>query len=220
MTLNHRQNKSNPVVSIRRSSEEKKDESTNVCLENILSLTTVARINENMKTIVNGSNSLYVIALNAMFASRAITNGANGFVEVTALLRNFSQRLDAQVSAIQIQIDSLIYQSAVMIKKQKHNKLLQEAIYLSDSVHIPEHVRENNKKLCEEIETFIANFTMQISRCEMLMKLGENLSVLAKVEAAATEDGAISLTPITQVMAETINHISDSLLDSKNIIAA
>ena len=185
-----------------------------------LSLRSVSLINERMKRIVRGSNRLYIISLNAMFSSRSATNGGSGFIEVTALLRDFSQRLDKQVESITTQIDNLILQSALVIKKQKHNKLLLEAIELSDGVSVPAHVYANDKKLSEEINALSDRFSLHLVRCEKFMKIGENLSVLAKVEAAVSADDATLLEPITHDMAETINRIGECLNESQLILAA
>jgi hypothetical protein len=43
---------------------------------------------------------LYRASLNAMFASRKINVGVEGFIEVTSLLRDFSARLDKQVKRL------------------------------------------------------------------------------------------------------------------------
>jgi len=48
------------------------------------SLTEISEINEKMKHALKESRRLYQISLNAMFASRRIDKGINGFVEVTS----------------------------------------------------------------------------------------------------------------------------------------
>jgi len=185
-----------------------------------LSLSDVAEVHHKMKQIVKGSNRLYVISLNAMFASRSAANGATGFVEVTALLRDFSQRLDNQVAAITIKINSLIHQSAALIKKKRLNHLMQQAVDQSDEITPPEKFILDNKKIYEEIEKISVEFTRQLSRCERILQIGENLAVLAKVEAVASDDDGHSLTPITTDMTETITHIGECLTQSQHIFAA
>jgi len=184
----------------------------------VMTLRTVVVINEKMKQIVRGSNRLYVISLNAMFASRVTAKGVGGFVEVTALLRDFSQRLEKLVVIITQKIDSLITQSALMVKKQKHNKLLFEAVSLSSGVSVPNHVVLSNHKIYDEVDMLSIDFSRQLVLCEKLMQIGDSLAVLAKVEAVSSADDG-SLAPITTDMTETINHISENLLASQAIVA-
>jgi len=196
------------------------DMKANMELQHVLSLNAVAEINEKMKLIVQGSNRLYIISLNAMFASRSATTVVRGFVEVTALLREFSQRLDHQVESIKNKINDLVLQSASLIKKQKLYNLSKLAVNQCDGIELPPIFLSNCQNIVSEIEEDSADFLRQLARCEMLLKIGENLAVLAKVEAVASNDDGLALTPITADMSETITRIGEHLMESKNILAA
>jgi len=185
-----------------------------------LSLRTVSEMHEQMKEIVKGSNRLYIISLNAMFASRTTKNDATGFVEVTALLRDFSHRLDNHVTEITDKINNLVFQSAAVIKKQKLNALLHQAVAMSDNIAIPENFISNHELIYREINHIYTDLLRLLGRCEKLMQIGENLTVLAKVEAVAGDDGGSTLTPITVDMTDAINHIGECLAESQQIIAA
>lgn len=183
-----------------------------------LTLNDVARINENMKQIVQASNRLYVISLNAMFASRAISHGTNGFIEVTALLRDFSKRLESQVEIITSKINSLIVDSAQQVKTQKYNALLTQAVLLAEGMEMPARVSKHTKQVQKEAVLLLSEFNTQLSRFQKLIKIGENLAVLAKVEAVTTNDDENALLSITSDMTETIGHIGDCLLESQRVI--
>lgn len=183
-----------------------------------LTLNNVAVINENMKKIVQSSNRLYVISLNAMFASRAISHGTNGFIEVTALLRDFSKRLESQVDIITSKINSLIVDSAQQVKTQKHNALLAQAVLLTEDMEMPARVSEHTQQVQKETGLLLSEFNTQLSRFQKLIKIGENLAVLAKVEAVTTNDDENALLSITSDMTETIGHIGDCLAESQRVI--
>lgn len=199
-------------------------EENDLCFDNaglrnqnaILSLKSVAEINEKMKQIVNASNRLYVISLNAMFASRSIGNGVKGFIEVTALLRDFSNRLDTQVGEISSEINNLVFQSASLTKKRRLNQLIRKALTLSSNFESSKQLKDQSLEFDQTLEDLTESFSRQLSRCEFLMKIGENLVVLAKVESVSAE-GA-DLTPITDAMNATIISISEDLAKSQAIL--
>jgi len=54
-----------------------------------ITLKEITEINKRMRLALYESQQLYRISLNAMFASRKINVGVEGFIEVTGLLRDF-----------------------------------------------------------------------------------------------------------------------------------
>ena len=186
----------------------------------VLSLTAVANINESMKQIVKASNKLYVISLNAMFASRATSRKDSGFVEVTALLRDFSQRLEIQIMAITKEINTLVNHSALLSKQKRMCLLLTAALNNAQYENIPESVSLQVQNINTEVEAFLTNFSRLLARCEKLMNIGENLAVLAKVEAEVSDTEERKLKPTTHDMSETIDSIGNLLKKSQIILAA
>ena len=62
-----------------------------------------------MHNVLTESRKLYRTSLSAMFVSRKINIGVEGFIEVTSLLRDFSARLDKQVNILAGYVNDSVY---------------------------------------------------------------------------------------------------------------
>lgn len=154
------------------------------------------RLNERVKATVQSSRQVYVIALNAMFAARQSHINVPGFTKVTEELRGFSQHLDRRMQGFRAGLQELVESGAEEIKQQRRGGHFQRAAEgcrkagvinprLQQTLAMQLQRREDiNRRLAELRE----QLGREIRQAVMLCAVGEQLAVLAKVEATVGGD--------------------------------
>lgn len=185
-----------------------------------VSLRDISEVNERMKSVLNESRQLYRVSLNALFASRQISVGIDGFIQVTSLLRNFSSRLDNQVNGLAVTVTSAIYCVAMLSKTKNMIRLIEQAFDNVSKRYSTQHIERYYSQLLNESEQLILKITNEIERCLMLIGVGENLTVLAKVEASGVPVEMGDLDTITYDMENIIVNINDYISKARHEVSA
>ncbi len=179
----------------------------------------ISEINERMKLVLNESKHLYRVSLNALFASRQINVGIDGFIEVTGLLRDFSSRLDQHVNHLASNVTEAIYCVATLSKVRNMIRLIEKAFNNISHRYPTLHIESQRTQLFNESERLVLVIISEIERCLMLMGVGENLTVLAKVEASGVPSQAGDLDTITYDMEKIIVNINLHILEARHEVS-
>ena len=185
-----------------------------------IKLSEISEINKRMKFVLHESRKLYRVSLNAMFASRQINVGIEGFVEVTSLLRNFSSRLDKQVNHLADMVTESVYCIATFLKLKNMMRLIENAFSLIKRRYKTLTIEKEYSSLALEADTHVRNIAAEVERSLMLIGVGENLAVLAKVEASSVPEGINQLNTITGDMEYIIVNINKHISETRYYIAA
>jgi hypothetical protein len=189
-------------------------------MENEINLGRIADVNENIKQIVRTSDKVYMIALNAMFMSRKTKVGVSGFSAVTSELRSFSGKLNKHMSKLKIRIGLLVDQVA-RVSKLKKRRLLLEAAISRSGIH--SHRKLNcieSDSLDLDLDIAVSQFLNELNKALTLIGVGQNLVVLAKVEANGAGELSHELTDIANSMDDTIVLIENLVRYGQQQLAA
>lgn len=184
-----------------------------------ITLREITEINKRMRLALHESRRLYRVSLNAMFASRKINIGVEGFIEVTSLLRDFSARLDKQVNNLAHSVTQSVYSVAMLIKLRKMLRLVEKAFSNANKRYKTLYIEDETKKVAVESERLVQLISSEIERSLMLIGVGENLAVLAKVEASTVPEEINNLDTITDDMEVIVVNINQHIAESRNYIS-
>jgi hypothetical protein len=174
----------------------------------------VTHINEQLKQIVQLSRSVYLTALNAMLLSRRIDNKASGFSSVTRELQQFSKRLNEHVDRVERDITMLISDSASLVKTRRMKELFEQALDKAGP-ELPAQGKlaalSKIECLWKETETTKSASSHQVqatlSKLQDHYGIGNNLSVLAKIESSTIGQFKRELAAITRQIETVMNDI-------------
>jgi len=185
-----------------------------------VSLKEIGEINKRMHLVLSESRHLYRVSLNAMFASRKISVGVEGFIEVTGLLRDFSSRLDQQVNMLATSVSILIYNMATLSKLTRKMALADKAFSLIKRRYKMLYVEDEYQHLVSTVDELIVKISVEVERSLKLTGIGGNLTILAKVEASSVPEEVNDLDTITNDMEDIIVNINKVIAESRYFIAA
>ncbi len=151
-----------------------------------------------IQQVAEETRRLYLISLNAMFMAKRSGDEAGAFARVTAELRRFSERMQRQMDLLRQYVFQLVAQFS---EQRRYGRILRlmvaaealarEAGYDGPVVQQP----QDGKAAAERLATNCVLFGRTLGETRRLLVVGENLAVLAKVEAAAVQrhqaDGAL-----------------------------
>lgn len=156
-----------------------------------IDLPLIAAINTRISAIITRSEKIYMIALNAMFLSKKSTAGMGGFSSVTAQLRGFSRTLSKRMEDLRRQTSELSTTVAENRKLLNYNRIVENIDKLANGeLTLHKNLRESITLARGESEHKADLLQKELLRLEKLIGVGQNLTVLAKVEA--TNTGSIS----------------------------
>ncbi len=184
-----------------------------------ISLKEISEINKRIRYALHESHRLYRVSLNAMFASRKINVGVEGFIEVTSLLRDFSSRLDKQVNKLAAVVSDSVICIANLTKLKRMLNLIEKAFVLSKQHSKTFFIENETQRLLKESEKLVRVISSEIDRSLMLISVGENLAVLAKVEASTVPKEKNNLDTITDDMETIIVNINKHISESRTYIS-
>ncbi len=177
----------------------------------------VTRINESIKAIVNTSNRVYMIALNAMLVARRVEGKAKGFSVISGELRALSQRLNAVMGSLQQSMYPLITCISAIVKHTSREHLLAKALAGSER-GIPDESVVG--KLRQELRNYWRSIARIINDAIKVCDVGRALAVLTKTEIAAVLRFEPTLAQVSMLVETTIEDIYDSLLNTRDQIYA
>ncbi len=184
-----------------------------------ITLKEITEINIRMRLALHESQRLYRVSLNAMFASRKINVGVEGFIEVTSLLRDFSACLDKQMNALADSVTLSVYSAATLIKLRRLLRLLEKAFSNANKRYKTLYIEAETKRSTIETEKLVQRILAEIERSLMLIGVGENLAVLAKVEASTVPEKINNLNTITDDMEVIVVNINQHIVESRSYIS-
>ncbi|MFZ5466119.1 MAG: hypothetical protein ACOZAI_02535 [Pseudomonadota bacterium] len=153
----------------------------------------VVRLNEAIKAVVEASRQVYTIALNAMFAARRSLVRVPGFTRVTEELRVFSQRLDRSVAEVGGSLGQMVRVGAEQAKQARRGRHFERAdagcrrqgaspALLAGALATQQARQAGHARRLGALREAMAG---ALGRALRLCGIGEQLAVLAKVEAQA-----------------------------------
>ncbi len=175
-----------------------------------INLGAVAEVNQAMRQVVSRARRVYLIALNAMFMSRKTNQNVAGFSSVTLQLRNFSDKLTRQIEINMKQVEMLVTLVANNAKAQRRYFLLDSALQKSGLHQGARIGRSSADELNLAIERSLQALKSDMERTLVLIGTGQNLVVLAKIEANLTGGLSQQLRLIADDMENVIIEIEDS----------
>ena len=185
-----------------------------------IDLATIAIINNSIRQILMRSDKVYLIALNAMFVSRKATDGTPGFTTVTTQLRQFSGELNRQMHELKNNCSELVLQMSLLAKLQRTIRYTGKIHHLSGT----ETMRNRNNGLLQqlsgEVDLRIRTLSACLNRVLAMITIGQNLAVLAKVEASCATSIQKNLADIADKMDQTINEIEHIVDHNRALLAA
>lgn len=165
-------------------------------------------INEQIKQIVRISDTVYLVALNAMFQARKAKGRAAGFATITTEFRRFSRDMDLAMTRLKKLVDKLIMVLAGYLKRKKIFDLLSSANCkrVSNGKNQP-CAEQSMNMIRRELQDAGAQFGAELAKIRRLCEVGESLSVLAKVEANAAGEFTDALMPVVTQVGQSVEKL-------------
>lgn len=185
-----------------------------------INLLTIARINERIKLVMLSSHHVYMIALNAMFLSRKTTEGVAGFASVTTQLRSFSTKLNERMDGLQHQLAQFIGIMGTYAKIKRLKSIIDRLEDCPEAVALIRDMGAKIGQLEDDLDMRTQLLLKELDRVLLLVGMGQNLAVLAKVEANGTGDLSAVLSGIAEEMDSAIVQIEQFVHASKFQLAA
>lgn len=174
----------------------------------------VTLINEQLKQIILLSRRVYLTVLNAMLLSRRFDSKSRGFSSVTRELQQFSKRLNEHVDRVELDITQLISDSARSVKVRRMKELYESAMHNAGTALSAQQrlvALDQIQRLWGDIERFksISSHQVQttLSKLPDHYGIGNNLSVLAKLESSTVGQFTRELSAITSQIDMVMNEI-------------
>lgn len=180
------------------------------------SLGVIARVNEQVKCIILDAESLFLVALNAMFLVRTLDDKAAGFRTVTTEIRKFTEKLHGEISKLTLTSGGLVQHISERVKRARQHTLLNAAIRASNrltafdlSVDEKSKIRQSEslKKIvahCDELEKKVRDLGK-------ICQIGEYLALHATFEAAGVADANGRLKMTSEQMRNKVASMEQSL---------
>ena len=157
------------------------------------SLGVISRVNEQVKCIIADAESLFMIALNAMFLVRTLDDKAAGFRTVTSEIRNFTAKLHHEITDLTLTSGELVQHISIRVKKTRQQHSITQAIRASGkitefSLNVDENVKIQQSENLKKINNYCDVLEKKIRSLSKTCKIGEHLSLHATLESASVAD--------------------------------
>jgi len=185
------------------------------------SFDTVLVLNEAVKQVVAQSSRLYLTSLNAMFLAKQVGTQAAGFNTVTAELRRFSHAMNGRMDALRVRIYGLVREVSELQKLDLACRYLESATARTGRsggcMVGSSRTAARRVAVASELALNRAKFAVDLGNALRLCTVGENLAVLAKVEAvgAGSAEAVRKLAFIADEVAEIVGGIKGALKDAE-----
>lgn len=178
-------------------------------------LVRAVRINEEVKSIVDASRAISIVALNAFLAARKSTGQSAGFSVVSRELRRLAGAFEAGMDGLDRIISELAGRLAQSIRDRRILAYI-EATVATEDPHpclwtTLEHVIAKHNAIDEAIATQWRKMAKDIGDLERLAVTGGLLARSAKIEAAYGGDVARILTQVADQVERAMREIVDRL---------
>jgi len=180
-------------------------------------LRTIMLLNQRVKDIAYHAKKVYLTALNAMFMARRVSSKTMAYTRVTTELRKFSHQMDKRMHILAEKFSEMVYKIADCRKTMRKKHHMIRALNMtntSDSIRVME-LRARYQDDHEDDRTAFIKMRHVISvemvRLNDMIRVGQNLVVLSKVEAMQAEE-------YTEVLADISTRIEASLENVETIV--
>lgn len=146
-------------------------------------------INEGLKQVVDISNQINLVAMNAILVAKRAGTQSAGFKVVAMELRVFSQKLEDSMASLSRMIFQLVHRIAALRKLEKNLRTIHSAIHKmangKNQNHLAfTHKQEAYQQLKAATDTEWDSLEKEIRRSLNLCSAGAMLSHNARIEAA------------------------------------
>jgi len=185
----------------------------------------IAMAREDIKNINEMARKIYMTALNAMLKARRTSCNNQGYTRVTAELRKFSVRMeesmrDLSLCATEIvkavamertrkRIAVMMCRTVIESEKRKNMSNKRNISLVKNKAKILNDNNDNNDKY--GVAGLYCRFATSVDRIRPLCKLGQNVAVLAKVEAMYVAEDVQMLHDIAEEMDQIITTVEQQL---------
>ena len=190
----------------------------------ILSLSWMVQVNEEIKKVTNLSFGVNLVALNAMLVSKRAGERSRGFGVVSSELRIFSSKLREAMSGLGLRIFDLVNEVAAMQKQSHERDHLQRAMRQGDEMREfigASFVRKEEAllQLTQSMEHERNHLLRHISRTLQLCDMGTALARSAKIESVYGGDMSDTLKQVSGQIEGTIEEILGILIALESRLA-
>jgi len=193
-----------------------------VCMSNDVKLQNFSELNEAMRDVVNASLRVNTLALNAMFMVKHDGSGKSGFSKITTFLRDFSAKLNQQMTSI-ILISNKMLMIAAKYKVSSHyEKLIEKgmsdkrATYLRGKIDAGRNSRKYLELLVDEMGCFHKDIKLSLR----LIGSAEAMIVLTKIEVESSGINAKTAGNLTRDLEDAVSRIDMGIKVCANALAA
>jgi len=190
-------------------------------MQDLTSTFSTVIVNESIKQVESVTHRIYTVAINAMLIARKINIGTGSFTAVTTELRHFSNNLNNIMKEMKLEIENLVVLSTLLRKKYKSYQIWEATQTLSKDSYSLSLMNEVMTKKKHEKDQAIAAVQQSFEHLKemtgkalKMCNLGENLSILAKVEASNANHYDNSLLQISHQIENTTLQIYQALNDT------
>lgn len=141
----------------------------------------ISFIKKSVKQVNELSRKIYLTGLNAMLMTRRAGGAGTGFSRVTTELRAFSEQLERAMSNLVIDGEKITFDVSYNVQQRRIGDLFREALRQSEE-------RQGKRLFSHSIEqqessNEFEDMARAINHLSTLCRMGQNIAVLAKVEA-------------------------------------
>jgi len=179
-------------------------------------LQTIVQINEKVKRVVSLSDSIFIVALNAMFQARRAK--ALGFNTVTSELRNFSAEVAQAMQGLKNSIEYQIEFIARYKHKQHFSQLVERVKEESSSERNLCFVKQmqisleySTNDMFERFTECYREFNQSFEKAQRACETGHSLFIHAKVEAQSTGVFVQHLLPVVEQIEKSVTTLTGLL---------
>jgi len=193
--------------------------------ENFSPIRTIMLLNQRVKEITLYANRVYLTALNAMFMARRVSSKTMAYTRVTTELRKFSHQMDESMSELSDKISNMVFKSAECRKNLQRRVKMTHALSLTNNatsrriLELRQYYQQNNendRSAFSKVSQVIIN---HMNRLNDLIRIGQNLVVLSKVEAMQADGYTEVLADISERIESSLEKIEDICKEMKASVA-
>jgi methyl-accepting chemotaxis protein len=180
-----------------------------------LDLLHIARINEEIKSVVAVAFKINIMALNAIFLAKRAGTAARGFGVLSNELRSFSSQLRETMLSFNSLIHGSVEEVSMLLQESRYNQVLSAtAVGVSSSSRLHAVMERRNQRTAEcrsRLSTVRRSLRMSIDDGCRLVELGGVLAKSAKIEAAYGAGFSASLSQVSGEFDGVVEEIRVSL---------
>ena len=183
-------------------------------MKNSNELIRIVIINEEIKHVNKLSRKIYMLGLNAMLMSRRAGGAETGYARVTRELRLFSENLENAMQQLTKMITQMTNEVSIDVKAKRHSRTFTEAIRQSGKRNGAVKLDiENRSKVNADVgyDSFRV-VAHKFSHLRQLCRQGQNIAVLAKVEAMHINSESDILHNIGEEVSVVVEQVENSML--------